>query len=364
MLSFELTEDQQSLKEVLHRYAETDLRAQMRDTDETGQAPVGVLRKGWEMGVVPAGVDEAYGGFADAQPALTAAVAYEELGWGDLALGLRLLTPTLLAYAVREFGTEDQKQAYLPQVCNGGAPGLTAALVEPVYHFDAANLQTTAVLDGEDYVLNGVKAYVPLADGAQTVLVYANEGGVTQGFLVERNNPGLVVGAAEKAMGLKGLPVFRVELTDCRVQKKCRLGEDAGIEIGKLQARGHVAMSALAVGMARAALDYSMAYAKDRVAFGEPIASRQSIAFMLAEMAIEVDATRLMTWEAAWKLDKGIDATEDAFVTREYANDMVMEVADRALQILGGHGYVRDHPVELWFRNARAFANLEAFALA
>ncbi len=363
MISFEPNEDQQALREFLHRYAETDLRKHLRESDESGNPDSATLRKGWEMGVVAAGIDEAYGGLADEQKAVTAAIAYEELAWGDLSASLALLASGLLAYPVREFGSVAQKEAWLPPVCDVAAPALTAALVEPTFQFDANDLQTTAAKNGDFYVLNGKKAYVPLAADAKTILVYASENGSTQGYIVEVGSAGMAIGEREKNMGLKALATYPVEFNDCKVPEACRLGEDVGMNMPALQARMNVAMAALAVGMGRAAYEYALAYAKEREAFGEPIASRQSIAFMLAEMAMEVDAVRLMAWEAAWKLDRGMDANEDAFVTREYANEMIMEVADRALQILGGHGYIRDHPVELWFRNARAFSNLAGLAM-
>lgn len=363
MISFEPNEEQQALKDILHRYAENDLRKHLRDSDESGTLDAATLRKGWEMGVVPAGIPEDYEGMADAEKAVTLAIALEELAWGDLSAAIALMVPALVAYPVREFGTDAQKETWLPQVCDEAAPALTAALIEPDMQFDPNALKTTAKIDGDHVVLNGEKAFVPLAEGADTLLVYANAGGKTQAFLVPADSDGLTIGEREQTMGLKALPTYRVLLENVKVPVDHQLGDEAGIDMARLQARSHVAMTALTVGMSRAALEYAMDYAKEREAFGEPIASRQSIAFMLAEMAIEVDAMRLMAWEAAWKLDQEMDASEDAYTTRLYAKDAVMEITDRALQILGGHGYVRDHPVELWFRNARAFSNLDGLAL-
>lgn len=362
MISFDLTEEQQAFVDALHRFAENDMRKSLRDADETGEVPEHVLQAGWGLGVVPAGIPEEYGGYAEAQSALTAALAYEELAWGDLSAALQLLAPAQLAYPVRDFGSEAQKRSYLPRVCNGKASRFAGALVEPKVQFDPFKLDTSAVRDDGLYTLNGRKVYVPLADQADTFLVYADEGGATQAFIVERTNPGLVIGEREKLMGLKALPTFSVTLQDCRVPVECRLGEDAGSDIGALLARSNAALAALSVGVARAALEYALAYAREREAFGEPIAQRQSIAFMLAEMAIEVDATRLMAWETAWKLDRGEDAGEEASLARMYADEMVLKVADSALQILGGHGYIREHPVELWLRNARGFAAFDGLA--
>ena len=195
------------------------------------------------------------------------------------------------------------------------------------------------------------------------MLVYAELEGATQAFLVRKDSPGLRVVERERNLGLHALPSFRVELEGCAVPAGQRLGGEAGCDFGLLLGASRVALAALAVGVARAAYDYSLEYAKERTAFGEPIARRQVIAFMLAEMATEVESARLMAWEAAWRLDRGGDATREAALAKNFADDMALAVTDRAVQILGGHGYIRDHPVEMWLRNARGFAVLEGLAI-
>ena len=362
MISFELTDDQQAFVDAVHRFSENELRKNLRAADESGEVPQAVLETGWNLGLVPAGILEEHGGYADEQPALTATLAYEELAWGDLSATLQLLAPAQLAYPIREFGSPAQRDTYLPRVCDAAAPHLSGAITEPKYLFDPRKLDSTADLDGGMYNLNGRKTYVPLADQAETFLVYANEGGVTQAFIIEKSNPGIQVGEREKLMGVKALPTYSIQLENCRVPVECRLGEEEGSDIGTLLARSNVALAALAVGVGRAALEYATAYAKEREAFGEKIAQRQSIAFLLAEMAIEVDATRLMAWEAAWQFDCGEAATEAAALARMYADEMVLKVADSAVQVLGGHGYIREHPVELWLRNARGFASFDGMA--
>jgi len=164
-------------------------------------------------------------------------------------------------------------------------------------------------------------------------------------------------------MGIKALATYELSLKNCRVPKENRLGGQKGCDFNRIISRSQVALAAMATGLAKAAFEYSRDYAKERVAFGEPIASRQAIAFMLAEMAIEIDATRLMTWEAAWKLDRKEDTTKEASLVKAYADDMVIMVTDRGVQILGGHGYVREHPVELWLRNARGFVTFDGMAI-
>jgi alkylation response protein AidB-like acyl-CoA dehydrogenase len=204
---------------------------------------------------------------------------------------------------------------------------------------------------------------VPLAAGAELILVYANEEGVTQGFLVPMDTPGLAVGGRDKLMGVKALPTYLVTLSDCRISAQNRLGGEAGIDFRLLLNHSRVALAAAAVGVARAGYEYAREYAKQRVQFDEPIAHRQSIAFMLADMATEVDEARLMVWEAAWMLDQGQDASYEAMVLKQHVDRMALQVADHAVQILGGYGYIREYPVELWLRNARGFSSFDGLAI-
>jgi len=276
---------------------------------------------------------------------------------------MHLLCPYLAVYPLVEMGTAEQKQKYLPSFCEAVFRTGTAALIEPRFDHDPSSLTTTAVRYNGHYVLSGRKCFVPLAADADPFLVYANENGRTQAFIVETGTPGLEIGEREKNMGIKALATYELALNNCRVPAANRLGGEEGCDFSRLLNRSRVALAAMSVGVAKAAFEYSRDYAKTRIAFGEPIASRQAIAFMLAEMAIEIDATRFMNWEAAWKLDRREDATKEASLTKTYADDMALMVTDRAVQILGGHGYIREHPVELWLRNARGFATFDGMAM-
>lgn len=363
MLSFTPSEDQQMLIDTLHRFAEDVLRQHAREADETRTVPEEVIQKGWELGLIPATIPEAYGGFGEPYSILTGVLALEELAWGDLGLSLYILTPALFSTPVLLAGTEAQKAEYLPRFCGERFYPATAAFVEPVFQFDPFHMATTAIREGDTYVLNGKKAYVPLADQAEVMLVYAREGDAIQAFIVPRGTEGLRVEARESLMGLRALPMFRVSLENVRVPAANRLGGEAGIDFNRLLSYMRVATAAAAVGVARASYEYAREYAKQRVQFGEPIAHRQAIAFMLAEMAIDIDGLRLMTWEAAWKLDRGEDATREAYLAKFTADDVAMEVTDRGVQILGGYGYIREYPVELWMRNGRGIATLEGVVL-
>jgi alkylation response protein AidB-like acyl-CoA dehydrogenase len=239
----------------------------------------------------------------------------------------------------------------------------TAALIEPRWDFDPRALHTTAEREQGYYVLNGHKAYVPLAADAEAMLVYAREGGATQAFIVEKGAGGMTVLEREKNMGVRALPTYEVKLEDVRVPRDARLGGDTGSNADLLLNYSRVALASLAVGVARGAYEYARDYAKQRETFGRPIAQYQAIAFMLAEMAIEIDAARLMAWEAAWTLDKGQDATRQAALAKQYADEAVLFVTDRAVQVLGGHGYIREHPVERWLRNGRGFTAFLGLAM-
>ncbi len=362
MISFELEQEQKMLTDSIGRFAVERVRKVFRDADEEGKVPAEVIQAGWEIGVLPSSLPEAYGGFGD-YSVMTGVLAMEAFAAGDLATTFQVFTPGLVAVPVMLAGTEAQKEAHLPLFCEAKPPLVTAALIEPRYHFDPRDLKTTAVLDGDDYVLNGVKSMVPLAANAETILVYANENGRTQGFFVPRDTPGLTVTSREKLMGVRALPTFGLKLENCRIAAENKLGGDRGIEFDLLLNHSRVALGACAVGLAKAAYDYARDYAKQRVQFGEPIAHRQSIAFMLAEMAMDIESARLMVWEAAWLLDQKQEATHAVMVMKTYVDDLVLRVADQALQVLGGYGYIREYPVELYLRNARGFATFDGMAI-
>jgi alkylation response protein AidB-like acyl-CoA dehydrogenase len=362
MLDFRLDEEQKMLTDAIARYANERMRKVFRDAEEDGRIPPEVVQAGWELGILPTGLPEAYGGFGE-YTALTGVLASEELAWGDLAIALNVMVPNLVAVPVMLCGTAAQKEAYLPQFCDEAMPAMTAAFTEQIVKFDPYKLKTTAVRDGNEFVLNGTKTAVPLAEMAELILVYANEDGQTQAFFVPANTPGLSIDKQAKLMGIKGLPTFMVTLAECRIPAENKLGGNEGINFGLILNHSRVALGAAAVGVARAGYEYALDYAKQRVQFGEPIAHKQSIAFMLADMATDIDEARLLVWEAAWQIDRGKDITRDAALMKQRVDDIVVQVADRALMVLGGYGYIREYPVELWLRNARGFASFDGLAI-
>ena len=364
MYSFEPTEEQQMLIEAVGKYAINDLRSAAHEAEESRELQKKLVSKGWELGLLQASVPESYGGFGE-RSAVTGVLALEGMSFGDLAGTLAVLTPGLFATPILLVGSEEQKQTYLPKVIEGDWSPYTSAFIEYAFDFDPNALKTTATLIGNDYILNGEKAFVPFAKDAEKILVYANLDGSTQGFIVDKNTAGLRVSdEREKLMSLNALPLYRVKLDNVKVPSSNRLGGAAGHDFELILASMRVATAATAVGVANAAFEYARDYAKEREVFGVKVAQKQAIAFMLAEMRTEIEAIRLLTWEAAWKLDTGKDdACIEAYLSSIGAADMAMMVTDRAVQILGGHGYISEHPVEMWMRNGRGFAMVTGLAM-
>ncbi len=364
MYSFDPSEEQQMLMDAVGKYAENDLRPAAREAEESCELPRKLISKGWELGLLQASIPETYGGFGE-RSAVTGVLALEEMAYGDLAGALAVMTPSLFATPILLAGSEEQKREYLPRVIEGDWTPYTAALIEYAFDFDPAALKTTAKADGNTYRLNGEKAFVPFAKDAEAMLVYANLDGVTQGFIVPKDTAGVTVSAdRERLMGLNALPMYRVKLDDVTVPAGNRLGGALGHDFDLILSSMHIASAAAAVGLAKASFEYSKNYAKEREAFGVKIAQKQAIAFMLAEMATEIEAIRLLTWEAAWKLDtQKEDACLHGYLAFSGACDMAMMVTDRGVQILGGHGYIREHPVELFMRNGRGFPMLLGLAI-
>lgn len=363
MYSFDPTEEQQMLIETVKRYAEKDLRGASHEAEEGGELAHKLIQKGWELGVLQASVPEELGGFGD-YSAVTGALAAEELAYGDMAGALAVLNPNLFALPILLEGSQEQQQEYLPAIVEGNWQPYTAAFIEPFFDFDPNAMRAKATPNGDGYTLQGEKSYVPFAADAPAMLVYADLDGETQAFIVQKDTDGLTIGERQKLLGLNALPLYELHLDQVQVAAGARLGGPDGQAFAPLLAAMQVGIAAVGVGMAKASFDYSRDYAKDRVVLGSEIAKKQSIAFMLAEMATEIEAMRLLTWEAAWQIDEGMgEAAESAYLAQVGAGDMSMMVTDRGVQILGGHGYIREHPVELWMRNGRGIATLTGLAM-
>jgi len=363
MYSFEPSEEQKMLVDAVKRFAVEDLRKAYRDADEDCFLPPELIEKGWELGYLQASVPETYDGFGE-RSALTGVLAAEEMAYGDLSAALAIMTPGLFTTPLLIAGTHSQKEELISPVIEMEWKPYTAALMEQTINFDPNDLVTEAVeIDGE-YILTGTKSYVPFAQEAEAMIIYANLEGATQGFIIKKGAEGLKIGGRQELLGLHALPLYTVELDKVKAMADERLGGADGHEFGEILASTRVALAAMAVGVSRAAYEYSLEYAKDRDVFGAKVAQKQAIAFMLAEMATEIEAIRLIVWEAAWMVDnQHTDAKKQAYLAITGAADLAMMVTDRAVQILGGHGYIREHPVELWMRNGRGFSTFAGLAI-
>jgi len=369
MVDFRLDEDQEQIRDMMRKFAREEFRKIARECDEKAELPRDSLDKVWELGFCVNAIPERYGGYELGRSAVTGAIIAEELAWGDVSLAIGALSPLLMMVPIVEFGTEEQKRTWLTAFCGERYFPVTAALMEPRVTFDPTDLRTTVETGDDKLVINGVKCMVPLAREAEHILVYAVAArgagpGAVEAIIVDKDTPGMEIGEREKNMGLRPLPLYNVMFTDCEVACDRRVGMRDGIDYMRLLNLSRTVLCAMAVGVARASYEYAIDYAREREAFGEPIASRQSIAFMLAEAAMEIDGMRLLAWRSGWRLDRGENATRDATLAKAYCSDQTMKIADYGVQILGGHGYIREHPVEMWFRNGRAFSSIEGLAIA
>lgn len=362
MIDFEPTEEQALIRETVRQFAENEIRPHARNSDEAGSLPASALTGAHELGLVANGLPEEYGGGGEPSAILGVLIA-EELAHGDLSTALGILSPSLLAVPVARFGTDAQRQRVLPPLCGGRFVPGSLAIVEPRFDSDAMRPQTTAKRDGNEFILDGIKCQVPWLDGGEDVLVVAAHEGRPQAFLVSRSAEGLAT-SREKNLGTHALPLVELALDGVRIPADDRLGGSAGADVREIVDRGRIGLAAAAIGMARAALEISRDYAKERETFGAPIATRQAIAFKIADMAIEIDGARLLTWEAACALDDGRDVTRLATLAYGQARRVALRVADDAVQIFGGHGFIRDYLPEMYLRNAAGLvSSFEALTL-
>lgn len=359
MIDLAPNEEQSLVVETVRAFAEKEIRPRAREWDEAFALDPAILQQAHELGLVANALPEEVGG-GGAWSAVTGALVAEELAWGDLSAALAILSPALEALPVAEFGSEEQRRQWLPAFAGPSFVAGALAVVEPGVRRSAFEPATRARAEGRDFVLRGRKCAVPWLASGQSCLVSASTDEGPALFRVPRDAPGLAA-TPERYMGLQALPLAALELDGVRVPAASRIGGSGSLR--RLLARGRVALAGCAVGVARASYEIAREYAKERHAFGAPIATKQAIAFKLADMATAIDGLRLLVWEAAWRLDQGDDALREATLAIDRARVISLEVTDGAVQVLGGHGYTREYLPEMHLRNARGFAVLEALAL-
>ncbi|MBU0996332.1 MAG: acyl-CoA dehydrogenase family protein [Proteobacteria bacterium] len=362
MFSFSMSKQQKMVKSEVANLVKKLVTDNALEMDEKKEIPADAIQKAWELGASISKVPEEFGGFGMQDSPIESTIVLEELAYGDMAFTIAVMQPSLFISPILELGTDEQKKKYLPLYCKEQFTPCSCAVNEPHFGFDAANMKTIAEKKNNAYVLNGTKCVVPLASKSKHMLVAANLDGAPNLFIVSADNPGLKVGERERNIGLYALETNKVTLENCEVSADDRVGGAEGCNFSRFLQKSRIAMSAIGTGVSRASYDYAREYAKERVQFGEPIAHRQAVAFMIAEMAYEVDAMRLLTWQAASKIENGKDAKREAYLAKIYTGDKTMHVTDYGVQVMGGHGYIRDYPVERYYRNGRGISTLEGVA--
>lgn len=356
------TEEQAMIREEMRKFAAGRLRPFAQKADAECSAPADLLAEAAGLGIILMNIPESLGGAATERTTITQALVAEALAHGDMGLAVACLAPAGVAAALAEWGTAEQQAKYLTAFASETPPAAAIALAEPRVLFDPFALSTTARKEGSDYIINGVKALVPRAAQAELFLVAAQTDQGPALFIVESSTAGLSI-EADPGMGVRAATLGRLTFKGVRVPAQNRLGGDDGLPYADLVHRSRLAWCALAVGTAQAVQDYVIPYVNDRVAFGEPISHRQAVAFMVANIAIEVDAMRLLTWRAASRAEHGMSFAREAALARKACTDLAMRIGSDGVQLLGGHGYTKEHPVERWYRDLRAAGVFEGGVL-
>jgi acyl-CoA dehydrogenase len=357
VISFELSDEQKAIRKVAREFAEKEVRPIAPQCDEEEKYPEHFVEKAFKAGMTYLYVPEEYGG--QGMDFLTACIVGEEIAWGCCGLATILGANNLGTTPLLVAGTEEQKRKYFGYLTS--RPSLAAmALTEPGAGSDAAGVKTTAVRAGGDYVLNGSKCFISNGGIADLTTVFASTdpGAGVRGlscFLVAGDNPGIGGGKKERKMGVRASVTSEVILSDCRVPAADLLGgEGKGFKIAMITLdKARVSVACNSVGIARAALEAAVEYAKERVQFGRPIAENQAVQFMLADMDMEIEAGRLLYMKAAWMETQKMPFSSEAAYAKTFCSDMAMRVTTDVVQVFGGYGYMRDYPVEKYMRDAK-----------
>jgi alkylation response protein AidB-like acyl-CoA dehydrogenase len=358
-ISFELTDEQRELQRLAREFAERELRPIARQWDEREEYPPGLLAKAAALGLTSYAIPQEYGG--GGVDAVTSALIAEELSWGCAGLAADIQATMFPVRPLLAYGTDAQLSRYLPRLASTEGTTAAIAFTEPHAGSDLSAIRAEARRESDGFVLNGEKAYVTNGGIADVTLLFAKLDGSIAAFLLERGDPGVSAGRKEQKLGLRASYTGSILLEEARIPADRLLGEEGqGFEIALdffKVSRPQVA--AAAVGLARAAFEYALDYARGREAFGRPLLARQGVSFKLADAAIEIEAARLLTWRACAAVDANQDAGLLGSFAKAFAADTAMRVTTDAVQVLGGAGIMRDHPVEKWLRDAKVFQVVE-----
>lgn len=355
---FDLSPDdeQSMIADTVRDFATEILRPAAYDADNAASAPEDLVKRSAELGITMINVPEAFDGAADARGVVTNALVAEAMAYGDMGLALPLLAPSGVATTLTNFGTDAQQKTYLPDFAGEDVPASAVVLAEPWPLFDAFNLRTKATRVPSGYRLDGVKSFVPNAGNSELFLVGAMLDGRPALFIVESDTAGLSV-EADPGMGLRAAGMGRLVLDKVSVPAHAIVGgenlDDAVAAYTDVVRLSRLGWSALACGTAKAVLDYVIPYVNEREAFGEPISNRQAVAFMVATMATEVDSLRLVMLRGASRAEQGLSFAREAALARKLTIDKGLQIGLDGIQLLGGHGFTKEHPVERWYRDLR-----------
>ncbi|WP_370289497.1 acyl-CoA dehydrogenase family protein [Nocardioides sp.] len=356
------TEDEQMLVDVVTEFAAEVLLPVAQEADNNCAAPEEVLKSSLEIGLPILGLPEELGGISEERSAMAGTLVAEALAKGDMGLAVATLAPGSVATAIGLWGTDAQQKTYLPAFTGDEVPAAAIALNEPTVLFDVLSPGTTATRSGDGFVLNGTKSLVARGEKAELFIVGAQLDGKPVLFIVESGTEGLSL-ESDPAMGVRAAGLTKLVLENVQVPADAVLGATDGTTYTEAVRLSRLAWCALAVGTAQAVLDYVTPYVKSREAFGEPIAHRQSVAFMVANIAIELQAMRLLTYRAASRAAAGKDFTKEVALARKICTEKGMQIGNDGVQLLGGHGFVKEHPVERWYRDLRAIGIMEGTVL-
>jgi alkylation response protein AidB-like acyl-CoA dehydrogenase len=359
VIGFQPTEEQRELQRLAHEFAERELRPIAREWDEKEDFPPELLAKAARAGLTAYAIPAEYGG--GGVDAVTSALVAEELSWGCAGLAATLQATMFPVRPLLAAGTEAQKDRYLRRLASEDGVLAAIGFTEPHAGTDLAAMRAAARRDGDAYVLNGEKCYLTNGGIAELSVVFAKVDGRITAFLVERDDPGVSAGRKEAKLGLRASYTGSLVLEDARIPADRQLGEEGqGWELALDFFRAsRPQVAAAAVGVARAAFEHAADYAREREAFGRPLIARQGVSFKLADMGMELEAARLLVWRACEAVDRGEETGLLGSYAKAYAADVAMRVTTEAVQVLGGAGVMRDHPVEKWMRDAKVFQIVE-----
>lgn len=376
-ISFDMGEDLRDIMDAVHNLASDQIRPHLRDFEEAEGLPDELCAQLHELGLTTLVLPESLGGM-DELDTRAAAVVSEELAWGDVGAALAIPGPRSAGFLILELGTDEQQQRLLTPFADeesGAKRRGTLALVDGPFGLDPAAIETTARRDGDHYVVDGLKRYVAFANSADLTIVLARDTGSSAPdpwdqliLLAIEGRDGLNAGEPDRLLGLHTTPYGDLTLAGTRVPASNRLGDGTPGQLRqalvRTVARKHILDAARLVGLARAACEYAFNYATERQTFGVYLYEHQALAFMMAEMAMQTDGMRTLVWEAAAGLDANLpNAPHMVALAHKHAADKAVAIASDAVQVLGGHGYIQDHPVEKWMRDARTLGVVDGLTI-